>query len=94
METTFYFNPKGADHNGNFGPSKEDPEWIVVKAHDMNEAITKLPKEHYLCVQRYWGMYNTLNDRKYDFFRDIVEETCGWAMPFTLMTEEEWSDFE
>ncbi len=98
METAkkqkFYFHPVGFDFNGNGQPNKTDPGWVVVEARCMNEAIKLLPEEPRTTLKNFWEMYEKICVKKFPDFSEIMQDTCGWGVGFSLMDQEAWEEKE
>lgn len=91
--TKFYYNSRGCDNNGNFGPEYTDPGWVIVNATSYEHALTLLPRDAQVKVMQY---VQEIRDEQDDNTLDIEETlqlTCGWGASFTFMDEENWADY-
>jgi len=84
----YYYNPNGPDVNGNGGPSFGTDDWIVIEADSYYKAVLQLSVDEWAKVMRFVGTGATT--AKPDPVGDLIADTAGWGLPFTLCSEEEF----
>jgi len=87
----FYYHDEGQDDNGNDGPDPKDPGWIIVRARNFEDAVTKLPRSAQEKIRR--AIQENLEDGgDAETIDDFLGETSGWGIPFTLIDQSDWDE--
>jgi hypothetical protein len=73
------FHPTSCDNNGNFGPGERSRGWFILNAHIAEDAVKQLPRSFEDLV------YRTMRKHGKNSIRDMIEDTAGWGLPFTLL---------
>jgi len=87
---TFWYNPLGCDNNGNFGPDENTAGWMKIMANTYDDAAAKLPHQEQVKV------HAALKKIRCSTLEDLLSDTAGWAIGFTLACQEhdEMSEFD